>query len=140
MKEWKRAGRPGDATHGKRDVEDVIDQAFEIAGATVITQSVSAIDEKALLALLDGIKAKLDGAAIVLGSASGERALFVASVPPVLVERGVKAGAIVKVAAEVAGGGGGGRDTMARAGGRYPEKVDEAVSAARAAIVQELES
>ncbi len=140
MKEWKRAGRPKDATHGKRDIEDVIEQAVEIAGATVITEPVSAIDEKALLALLDGIKARLNGAAIVLGSASGDRALFVASVDPKLVERGVKAGAIVKVAAEVAGGGGGGRDTMARAGGRYPEKVHEAVLAARTAIETALQS
>jgi|HubBroStandDraft_4_1064222.scaffolds.fasta_scaffold01814_2 alanyl-tRNA synthetase len=141
IKEWKRAaGRPGDATHGRRDIEDVIERAVEIAGATIITEPVSAIDEKALLALLDGIKAKLDGAAIVLGSATGDRALFVASVDPTLVERGVKAGAIVKVAAEVAGGGGGGRDTMARAGGRYPEKVHEAVLAARTAIEAALQT
>ncbi len=133
-KEWKQAGRPKDATQGKRDIEDVLEQAVEIAGVPVVTVAVSAPDEKALLAFLDGVKAKLDGAAIVLGSASGERALFVASVAPTLVERGVKAGAIVKAAAEVAGGGGGGRDTMARAGGRYPEKVHEAVMAARAAI------
>ena len=49
-------------------------------------------------------------------------------------ERGVKAGAVVKAAAEVVGGGGGGRDTMAQAGGRDPEKLDEAIDAGRAAI------
>ena len=35
---------------------------------------------------------------------------------------------------QVAGGGGGGRDTMAQAGGRDPEKLPEALAAARAAI------
>ena len=64
--------------------------------------------------------------------------MFVASVAPALVERGVKAGAIVKAAAEVAGGGGGGRDTMARAGGRDPDKLGEALDAARAAIADAL--
>ena len=37
-----------------------------------------------------------------------------------------KAGEVVKVAAQVAGGGGGGRDTMAQAGGRDPDKLPEA--------------
>ena len=45
---------------------------------------------------------------------------LVAAVTPSLVERGVKAGEIVKVAAQVTGGGGGGRDTMAQAGGQGP--------------------
>jgi alanyl-tRNA synthetase len=134
LKERQRAARPKDATHSERDIEGLLEQAVEIAGASVLAAAVPAADEKALLALLDGIGAKLKGAAIVLGSASGERALFAASVDPALVKRGVKAGAVVRAAAEVAGGGGGGRDTMARAGGRHPERVPEAVSAARAAI------
>ena len=46
----------------------------------------------------------------------------------------MKAGEVVKVAAQVAGGGGGGRDTMAQAGGRDPDKLPEALEAARAAI------
>ena len=53
-------------------------------------------------------------------------------------ERGVKAGDVVKVAAQIAGGGGGGRDTMAQAGGRDPDKLPEAIEAARAAIVHAL--
>ena len=40
----------------------------------------------------------------------------------------------MKAAAEVAGGGGGGRDTMAQAGGRDPEKLDAAIAAGRDAI------
>jgi alanyl-tRNA synthetase len=40
----------------------------------------------------------------------------------------------VRAAAQVAGGGGGGRDTMAQAGGRDPDKLPEALAAARAAI------
>jgi alanyl-tRNA synthetase len=58
----------------------------------------------------------------------------VASVAPALVARGVRAGEIVKVAAAVVGGGGGGRDTLARAGGREPERLPDAITAARTAI------
>ena len=59
---------------------------------------------------------------------------LVATVTPSLIERGVKAGQIVKTAAQVVGGGGGGRDTMAQAGGRDPDKLPEALTAARAEI------
>ena len=73
-------------------------------------------------------------AAIVLGAVTDGKVALVASVAPSLVERGVKAGELVKVAAQVVGGGGGGRDTMAQAGGRDPEKLDDALAAARAHI------
>ena len=63
---------------------------------------------------------------------------FVATVTPELVARGVKAGAVVKAAAQVAGGGGGGRDTMAQAGGRDPDKLPEALATARAEIERAL--
>ena len=63
---------------------------------------------------------------------------FVASVTPALVKRGLHAGNIVKLAAQVTGGGGGGRDTMAQAGGRDPSKLDEALGVAREAIERAL--
>jgi alanyl-tRNA synthetase len=59
---------------------------------------------------------------------------------PGAVERGVRAGDIVKVAAKVVGCGGGGRDTMAQAGGRDPNKLDEALGVAREAIERALRS
>ena len=43
----------------------------------------------------------------------------------------MKAGDVVRVAAPVVGGGGGGRDTMAQAGGRDPDRLDDALAAAR---------
>ncbi len=83
----------------------------------------------------DRIKGRLgEESATVLGAAVDGRVHLVAAVTPALVARGVKAGAIVKAAATVAGGGGGGRDTMAQAGGRDPDKLPEAIAAARAAI------
>ena len=64
--------------------------------------------------------------------ATDGRVHLVANVAPAVVERGVKAGDVVRAAAQVAGGGGGGRDTMAQAGGRDPEKLPEALATARA--------
>jgi alanyl-tRNA synthetase len=95
---------------------------------------VPAADGKALLEVADRLKNKLGDSVIVLGSAGEGRVDLIATVSPSLVARGVRAGEIVRVAAAAVGGGGGGRDTMARAGGRHPEKLPEAIEAAREAI------
>jgi alanyl-tRNA synthetase len=116
------------------DIDALAGQAQDIAGAQVLAATVVVPDAKALLDVLDRVKGKLPQAAIVLGTAVDGRVHLVSGVAPALVRHGVKAGTVVKAAAEVAGGGGGGRDTVAQAGGRHPEKLDEAIAAGRAAI------
>ena len=90
---------------------------------TVLTAAVDVPDAKALLEIVDRLKGRLPDAAILLGTAADGRVHLVASVAPELVERGVKAGAVVKAPPRVVGGGGGGRDTMAQAGGRDPREA-----------------
>jgi alanyl-tRNA synthetase len=119
---------------GGVDVDALAARAEEVAGTPVLAATVEVADAKALLELADRVKGKLPDAAIVLGTAVDGRAQLVASVAPALVARGVKAGAVVKAAAAVVGGGGGGRDTMAQAGGRDPDKLEEALATARSAI------
>jgi alanyl-tRNA synthetase len=120
------------------DVESLLGEAEAVDGARVLTARVpGAIDQKALLDVLDRVKPKLGDAAVVLGGAGEGKVAFVASVTPALVARGLHAGNIVKLAAQVTGGGGG-RDTMAQAGGRDPEKLDEALGVAREAIERAL--
>jgi alanyl-tRNA synthetase len=121
------------------DVEQLAGQAQELGGARVLTGIVEVTDAKALLEVLDRVKGRLDDAAIVLGAAVDGSAHLVVSVAPALVERGLRAGEIVKAAAAVVGGGGGGRDTMAQAGGRDPERLPEAIETARTTIASVLE-
>ncbi len=116
------------------DRSRALTEAAEGDGARVLAAVVQVSDGKALLDLADRLKARLGDAAIVLGHAGEGRVDLVASVAPALVGRGVRAGEVVKAAAAVVGGGGGGRDTLARAGGREPAKLPEAIDAARAAI------
>ena len=132
-KEQRAGASTGGDGHGV-DVKELVGRVDEVEGVRVLTEAVSGPDEQALLSLVDRLKGELGDAAIVLGSAVDGRVALVASVAPALVARGVKAGAVVKAAAEVVGGGGGGRDTMARAGGRDPAKIGAALAAARAAI------
>ena len=44
----------------------------------------------------------------------------------------------MRAAAPIVGGGGGGRDTLAQAGGKEPDKLDEALATARAEIEKAL--
>ena len=44
------------------------------------------------------------------------------------IKKGANAGNIIKVIAPIVGGGGGGRPNMAQAGGKNPEKIDEALA------------
>jgi alanyl-tRNA synthetase len=114
--------------------ESLVSRATEVGGVRVLTEVVEVPDQKALLELSDRVKQSLGDAAVVLGTAVDGRVHLIANFAPAAVSRGLKAGDVVKAAAAVAGGGGGGRDTMAQAGGRDPEKLPEAVAAARVAI------
>jgi alanyl-tRNA synthetase len=124
----------GGGAAGGVDIEALVAQAAELGGARVLSATVEAPDPKALPELVDRLKGRLPDAAIVLGGALDGRVHLIVGVAPSLVARGVKAGAVVKAAAAAVGGGGGGRDTLAQAGGRDPEKLQEALAAGRAAI------
>ena len=108
--------------------------AEEIAGVRLVAQVTDSPDAKSLLELSDRVRQTLGESAVVLGTAVEGRVHLVVNVAPPVVERGVKAGDIVREAAQIVGGGGGGRDTMAQAGGRDPDKLPDAIAAARLAI------
>jgi alanyl-tRNA synthetase len=109
-------------------------EAAERDGLRVVAARCDLPDRDQLLELSDRVKSALGDGAVVLGSAAGGRPQLIASFTKSAVERGLSAVAVVKQAAAVMGGGGGGRDTMAQAGGKDPEKLDEALEAAREAI------
>ena len=125
-------GTAGGPDRGQAD--RLVEAAGELAGIRVLVEAVESPDAKALLELSDAVRQRLGDAAVVLGCAVDGRVHLVANFAPEAVKRGLKAGDVVRTAAQVAGGGGGGRDTMAQAGGRDPEKLPEALAAARVEI------
>jgi alanyl-tRNA synthetase len=134
VRQLERAARSGASQGGTVDIDGLVSAAVAHGDARVLAAGVEVSDGKALLDLADRLKNKLGEAAIVLGRAGEDRVDLVVSVTPGVVGRGVRAGEIVKLAAAEVGGGGGGRDTLARAGGREPAKLPEAIAAARQAI------
>ena len=69
----------------------------------------------------------------MLGSAEDGRVHLVANFDRSLEGR-IDAVEVIKAAAAEVGGGGGGRPTMARAGGKNPEKLDDALAKAGEAL------
>jgi alanyl-tRNA synthetase len=125
------------------EADELAGRAEELAGggvllATVVKDSLQA-NPKQLLDLANRVQSKLgQPSVVVLGGAFGGKAGLVALVSKEIVERGVSAGSIIREIAPLVGGGGGGRDDMAQAGGKDPAKLDEALTAARAAIERSL--
>jgi len=118
--------------------EALAGRATDVGGVQVVTEVADAADPKALLALSDQLRQKLGDSAVVLGAATDGRVHLVANFAPAVVERGLDAGQVIRLAAEVAGGGGGGRPTLAQAGGKDPDKLPDALAAARVEIEKQL--
>ena len=69
------------------------------------------------------------GAAVVLGSGQGSKALLVAACSPELVARGMTAPRLLEEAASRIGGGAGGKEILAFAGGPKAGAVRDAIEA-----------
>lgn len=67
-----------------------------------------------------------------------QKVYLMAAISASLVQKGLKAGALVSALGKIVGGGGGGQPNLATAGGRFPEKIDEALEAASDWIQNEL--
>jgi alanyl-tRNA synthetase len=104
--------------------------------ATRVADGISADDlRKLAVDVRDRLRAPNGaGAVAVLIAVTGDRPLVAAAVDDGARTQGLKAGALVGVAARALGGGGGGRDDVAQGGGTNAGGVDEAISAVRAAV------
>ncbi len=105
---------------GKR-VGDILVVASEIPGGTA----------DLLRGLIDQIRKKTNPVAVFLAASSGPgKVMMVAGLSRDLVDQGIKAGDWVKAVAPVVGGNGGGKPDLAQAGGKNPEKIEQAIQEA----------
>jgi alanyl-tRNA synthetase len=138
LKELERRAQEAERQSTGQEADELASTAAEIGGVKVVTAQRDGVDQRGLLNLADRVKSKLGEGAVVLGGANDGRVALVASFTGGAVERGLSASEIIRGAAEVIGGGGGGRDDVAQAGGRDPERLDDALAAAREAIARAL--
>tara|TARA_Y100000588_G_scaffold107940_1_gene118266 strand:+ start:77 stop:1606 length:1530 start_codon:yes stop_codon:yes gene_type:complete len=111
-----------------KSAESLLDDVIEVDGVKVLSVQASATTAELLRSVGDWLRDKVGSGVIVAGAVINENPMLVAMVTKDLVKRGINASNIVSEIAKVIGGGGGGRPESAQAGGRYPDKLAEALS------------
>ena len=114
-------------------------QAETIGGVKVIAKKLEGVTREALRDFADQLRDKHSPIALILGAEiDGKVSLIAAVSKPLVKEKNLHAGNIVKAAATIAGGGGGGRPDMAEAGAKLLDKIDEAIAAGATELKKQL--
>ncbi len=117
------------ARSGRVNVQAVAAGAEEAGDARVLAAQVEAADMDELLQVTDRVKQAVGpGAAVVLGAVADGKAMLVANFDDAAIAAGLSAAAVMREVAPVVDGGGGGKDAMARAGGKDPSRMPEAIA------------
>jgi alanyl-tRNA synthetase len=135
----KRLSQAQQASSGDK-VGEWLAAAETVSDVTLVAQAAENTDSEALRGLADQLRDRLSSGVAVLGSTEDGKVSFVCVVTDDLVARGLHAGKLVKAIATVAGGGGGGKPHMAQAGGRDPDKLNEALAVASKAVADALKT
>ncbi|MDG4655421.1 alanine--tRNA ligase [Ectobacillus antri] len=106
---------------------NLTDQVQVVDGVSVLASRVNVADVNNLRTMMDDLKNKIGSGVILLAAVNEGKVNLLAGVTKDLTGK-FHAGNLVKGAASICGGGGGGRPDMAQAGGKDPNKVDEAIS------------
>ena len=115
----------------------LLEQAENVAGATVLITQLSATEPKALRTMLDELKNKLNSGVILLATVNDDKISLIAGVTSDLTGK-VHAGQLVGWAAEQLGGKGGGRPDMAQAGGSDTAALPAVMAAAKKLVAEKL--
>ena len=116
----------------------LLENAQTIGSVRVLAHDAGELDANGVRELALDLRSRFGSEAAVVavvGVANGRPVVLVATNEGAR-EAGVKAGALVRVAAGVLGGGGGGKDDIAQGGGQDASKIGAALDAVRDAIAQ----
>jgi alanyl-tRNA synthetase len=127
-KEAKKGG-------GKAEADFTVTRETAAGDVTVLVVDVASGDP---LEVSDRLKQAHAPAAVIVGVRDNGAAQLLINLDRSLEGRGLDAGAVIREAAALIGGKGGGRPTMARAGGRQPEGLEDAVALAEKSILEAL--
>ena len=129
--ELERVRKESKRPRGPRAEADVVVfREGESGGVNLFVAEVKEAGPDELLAISDRVKQERRPAAVFLGAREdGGRVHLLANFDKSLEQR-LDAVQVIRSAAALVGGGGGGRATMARAGGKDPDKLPEALETA----------
>ena len=118
---------------------DVMNQVKTVGSTKLLAVKVDGVDMNGLRNLGDQLKDKLGDGVIVIASSQGDKVNLLAMATDGAMNQGAHAGNIIKSIASIVGGGGGGRPNMAQAGGKLPEKIEEALSQVEKVLSEQVE-
>ena len=121
------------ATQGESAAR-LLENAEKVGGTALICERLPNRAMPDLRSHADSLRKAGKSVAIVLLSQTGGKVNLLVSFSKDLVKSGKDAVAVVKKIAPIVGGGGGGRADMAQAGGKIPEKIDEALEKAKSLL------
>lgn len=119
------------------DLDRALSEASDVEGVRVVTARFDGLTPEDLRAVGDRLRTRVGSGALVLGGTQDGRVTLVAMVTRDLSDR-IRAGDLIRPVAEIVGGSGGGRADLAEAGGRSPERLDEALARVPGVIRQML--
>jgi alanyl-tRNA synthetase len=123
---------------GTQDFNRLIEQVPEVNGVPVLIASLPNADAETLREMSDRFRQQYPSSVALLASVSEGRPVLIATVTDDLVARGLHAGELVKYAADPLGGSGGGRPTLAQAGGKHPDQIEESLAKGQEWIQEKL--
>jgi alanyl-tRNA synthetase len=116
----------------------LLENCGKIGSSSIIISGIDSAPVEEVRNAIDMIKKKAGSAAVVFGMSDGDKVTLLAGVTDDLIQKGLKAGDIVKEIAPIVGGAGGGRPQMAQAGGKKSENLPQALQRAIEFIKQKL--
>lgn len=128
----KEGGGPG--------TDKIIKKSEDFGGIPLIIHREEGAPPKKLEALADEIRKAMGSVLCVLASTENGKVHIVASATEDIVARGIDAGKIARETAARLDGGGGGRPDFAKAGGKNPEGLEEALGHVREIVSRQAES
>lgn len=128
QREWERQFRQLQSQLAARQTDALLAKVRQVNGVRVLAEEIEGLDDAGMRHLADQLRQRLGSGIVVLGARRGERALLLVAVTKDLASR-FPAGNIIKRVAPLIGGGGGGKPELAQAGGKYPEKLRQALEA-----------
>jgi len=139
--ELKESRAELDALHREQAgdlVGELVQSATDLGGAKLVAAKIDVADRSSMMDMGDRLRDQLGSGAAVLGAEVDGKVAFLAVVTDDLIEKGLRAGDLVKAVATIAGGSGGGKPHLAQAGGKDASKIAEAVGVAEAFVREKL--
>ena len=120
-------------------IDGLFQNAVEVDGVRIVTVYLNGTTPDTLRSMMDKLRDKEPNAVGALIGTDGSKTTLTVGVGKNALARGLKAGALVKQIAAIAGGNGGGKPDFAMAGIRDTSKIDDALNAVEGIVKENLE-